>query len=111
MNADPTRLQDTAQGERTADYDFALPADRIAQAPLARRDASRLMVVDRGSATIAHKKFTDIVDLLKSLSPVQALLIFAGCSLAVHLFNRSRESLLIACTAALYALPMIIMGK
>ncbi len=65
MNADPTPLQDTAHGERTADYDFALPADRIAQAPLARRDASKLMVVDRGSATIAHKKFTDIVDLLK----------------------------------------------
>jgi S-adenosylmethionine:tRNA ribosyltransferase-isomerase len=65
MNADRNPLQDMVHGERTADYDFSLPADRIAQAPLARRDASKLMVVDRGSATIGHKKFADIVDLLK----------------------------------------------
>src|SRR5689334_15749170 len=51
-------------GARTSDYDFALPHDLIAQRPLARRDASRLMVVDRASGSIQHKTFTDIADLV-----------------------------------------------
>src|SRR5262245_22980599 len=34
---------------RLSDFHFDLPADRIAQAPVAPRDASRLMVHDRGS--------------------------------------------------------------
>jgi S-adenosylmethionine:tRNA ribosyltransferase-isomerase len=51
-------------GLLTADYDFHLPPELIAQAPLPRRDASRLMVVDRASATISHRHFTDLADLL-----------------------------------------------
>ena len=51
-------------GTRTADYDFTLPADRIAQAPAERRDQSRLMVVDRASGTIDHQGFADIVELI-----------------------------------------------
>jgi S-adenosylmethionine:tRNA ribosyltransferase-isomerase len=50
-------------GTRTADYDFALPADLVAQAPLARRDASRLMVVDRRAGTVAHRAFADLPEL------------------------------------------------
>ncbi len=51
-------------GTRTGDYDFELPASLIAQHPLQRRDASRLMVVDRVRQTIEHGRFTDIVDLI-----------------------------------------------
>jgi S-adenosylmethionine:tRNA ribosyltransferase-isomerase len=51
-------------GDRTSDYDFALPRELIAQRPLARRDASRLMIVDRAAASIRHGSFTDIVTLL-----------------------------------------------
>jgi len=51
-------------GTRTSDYDFELPAERIAQHPLARRDASRLMVVDRAAQTISHGTFVDVVDLM-----------------------------------------------
>lgn len=51
-------------GTRTSDYDFALPASLIAQAPLARRDASRLMVVDRAAGTIAHRGFADLPSLM-----------------------------------------------
>jgi len=51
-------------GDRTSDYDFELPAGRIAQHPLAERDASRLMVVDRAADSIRQGSFRDIVDLI-----------------------------------------------
>jgi S-adenosylmethionine:tRNA ribosyltransferase-isomerase len=51
-------------GDRTSDYDFNLPADLIAQRPLSRRDASRLMMVDRASGEIRHEAFTAIAELV-----------------------------------------------
>ena len=51
-------------GSRTSDYDFALPADRIAQTPAARRDESRLMVVHRDTGIIEHKTFADLAGLI-----------------------------------------------
>ncbi|HEY4130206.1 MAG TPA: tRNA preQ1(34) S-adenosylmethionine ribosyltransferase-isomerase QueA [Gemmatimonadaceae bacterium] len=51
-------------GDRTSNYEFDLPATLIAQAPLARRDASRLMVVDRASGSIAHRTFADVAELI-----------------------------------------------
>jgi S-adenosylmethionine:tRNA ribosyltransferase-isomerase len=51
-------------GDLTSDYDFLLPNDLIAQRPLARRDASRLMVVDRSSGEIRHGAFTHIANLI-----------------------------------------------
>lgn len=50
-------------GLLTADYDFELPAELIAQAPLERRDASRLMVVDRAAGTIEHRIFSELPSL------------------------------------------------
>jgi S-adenosylmethionine:tRNA ribosyltransferase-isomerase len=51
-------------GDRTSDYDFELPESRIAQRPLERRDASRLMVVDRANGSISHRTFSDILELI-----------------------------------------------
>jgi S-adenosylmethionine:tRNA ribosyltransferase-isomerase len=51
-------------GERTADYEFELPRELIAQQPLADRAASRLMVVRRDGGTIEHRRFPDLVDLI-----------------------------------------------
>ena len=53
-----------ADGLLTADYDFDLPPELIAQAPLARRDASRLMVVDRAAGEIRHRHFSDLPELI-----------------------------------------------
>ena len=50
---------------RVADFDFDLPSDRIAQSPPAERDGSRLMVLERHSGIREHKKFADIVNLLR----------------------------------------------
>jgi len=47
-------------------FDYALPADRIAQEPARPRDASRLMVLDRESGAIAHRRFYELPDLLDS---------------------------------------------
>ena len=52
-------------GSRTADYDFELPAELIAQRPLARRDDSRLLVVHRGSGKIEHRHFRDLVEYVQ----------------------------------------------
>jgi S-adenosylmethionine:tRNA ribosyltransferase-isomerase len=52
-------------GLLTADYDFSLPEELIAQTPLERRDASRLMVVHRDTGTIEHRQFTDLAHLLQ----------------------------------------------
>jgi len=46
---------------RLTDFDFLLPADLIAQVPTVTRDASRLLCLDRQSATIESKQFVDIV--------------------------------------------------
>ena len=54
----------TARGLRTADYDFALPADRIAQHAVEPRDDSRLLVVDRATSTFFHKRFRDLATLI-----------------------------------------------
>ena len=51
-------------GSRTQDYEFTLPPDRIAQTPADRRDQSRLMVVDRATGDIQHRRFTDIAELI-----------------------------------------------
>src|SRR5690242_3193037 len=50
---------------RTSDYDFDLPTSLIAQTPLDRRDASRLMVLHRESGVIEHRVFADLPSLTK----------------------------------------------
>lgn len=52
-------------GELTSDYEFELPAELIAQEPLAERSASRLMVVHRAGGIIEHRRFADLVDLIE----------------------------------------------
>jgi S-adenosylmethionine:tRNA ribosyltransferase-isomerase len=52
-------------GLLTSDYDFDLPEELIAQTPLARRDASRLMVLDRAAGTIEHRRFHELPSLLR----------------------------------------------
>ncbi len=45
-------------------YEFEVPKELIAQAPLAERDASKLLVVRRQNESIEHRQFRDIVEYL-----------------------------------------------
>ena len=51
-------------GSRTADFEYELPPGLIAQEPLAERAASRMMVLDRGRRTIAHRHVAELPDVL-----------------------------------------------
>jgi len=47
------------------DFDFYLPEELIAQHPLKQRDNSRLLVLNKETGDIQHKKFSDILSYLK----------------------------------------------
>ncbi len=50
---------------RTADFDFELPPELVAQQPAEPRDSSRLMVLRRSAGTIEHYTFRDLPELLQ----------------------------------------------
>lgn len=62
----------TTLGSRTADYDFDLPPELIAQVPLVRRDESRLLVVERASGRLSHRRIGDLAELV---APGDALVV------------------------------------
>lgn len=49
---------------RLDDYDYILPEELIAQRPLARREESRMMVLDRSRQAIEHRQFVELKSLL-----------------------------------------------
>lgn len=49
---------------KTDDFDYYLPEELIAQTPLAKRDDSRLLILDKKTGEIEHKHFYDIIDYL-----------------------------------------------
>lgn len=50
---------------RTADFDYVLPPELIAQEPASPRDSSRLLVVNRADNSIAHRNFHDLPEYLE----------------------------------------------
>ena len=50
---------------KTHDFYFALPQELIAQTPIDRRDASRLLVLDRDTGAWDHRRFFELPGLLR----------------------------------------------
>ena len=51
---------------KTEDFDFELPERLIAQTPIEKRDASRMLILDKNTGEITHKHFSDIIDYLEA---------------------------------------------
>ncbi len=49
---------------KTKDFYYDLPPELIAQTPLAQRDASRMLYLDRRTGALQHRHFTDLCDYL-----------------------------------------------
>lgn len=51
---------------KTSNFDYALPAELIAQTPIEPRDQARLMVLDRSNGSLKHHRFSEISDYLRA---------------------------------------------
>ena len=51
---------------KTSDFNFNLPEALIAQTPLAERDTSRLLTLDKTTGTVKHRHFFDLTSLMQS---------------------------------------------
>lgn len=74
---------------RTADFDYDLPPELIAQTPLERRDASRLLVLERESGTITHSTVDRLPDFL---APGDLLVANNSRVLAARLMTRKAST-------------------
>lgn len=68
---------------KTADFDYELPPEFIAQEPIEPRDASRLLVLDRRTGQIDHRIFRDVGAYLR---PGDLLIANESRVLAARLF-------------------------
>ncbi len=58
--------------DKLSDYHFSLPPELIANRPAERREDSRMLVLDRRSGTIEHRRFVDFPDFIR---PVDLLVL------------------------------------
>ena len=71
------------------EYDYHLPGEFIAQTPAKPRDYCRLMVLSRKTGQVEHKKFVDIVKLIK---PGDLLVINNTKVIRARLLGRKRDT-------------------
>ena len=73
----------------TADFDFHLPEELIAQTPLEKRDASKLLIVNRETGEMQDKYFHSIIDMLE---PGDALVMNDTRVLPARLYGQKEET-------------------
>ncbi|KJQ60143.1 tRNA preQ1(34) S-adenosylmethionine ribosyltransferase-isomerase QueA [Streptococcus cristatus] len=73
----------------TADFDFHLPEELIAQTPLEKRDSSRLLIVDRETGEFSDQHFDNIID---QLEPGDALVMNNTRVLPARLYGTKPET-------------------
>lgn len=73
----------------TADFDFYLPEELIAQVPLEQRDSSRLLVVDKTTGKMTDSHFDHIID---ELEPGDALVMNNTRVLPARLYGHKPDT-------------------
>ncbi|MCK4029693.1 tRNA preQ1(34) S-adenosylmethionine ribosyltransferase-isomerase QueA [Streptococcus iners] len=73
----------------TADFDFELPEELIAQVPLEKRDSSRLLILDHQKKTMVDSHFDHIID---QLNPGDALVMNNTRVLPARLYGYKPET-------------------
>jgi len=74
-----------AQLIQTADFDYNLPSELIAQTPLPNRDQCRLLTLDRRTGAIAHRRFDELPNILR---PDDLLVVNDSRVLPARLYGR-----------------------
>lgn len=74
----------------TADFDFYLPEELIAQVPLEQRDSSRLLIVDKTTGDMTDSHFDHIID---ELEPGDALVMNNTRVLPARLYGYKPETM------------------
>ncbi len=74
---------------KRSDFYYDLPPELIAQTPLAQRDASRLLVLDKANGQLSHRSFTDLPELL---NPGDLLVLNNSRVLPARLYGRKQDT-------------------
>ncbi|HEM4331199.1 TPA: tRNA preQ1(34) S-adenosylmethionine ribosyltransferase-isomerase QueA [Streptococcus suis] len=74
----------------TADFDFDLPEELIAQVPLEKRDSSKLLILDREKQSMVDSHFDHIID---QLNPGDALVMNNTRVLPARLYGYKPETM------------------
>ena len=74
---------------KIADFDYELPAELIAQTPLEERDASRMLVLDRGEHTWVDSSFREFT---KYLRPDDVVVVNNSRVIPARLLGRREET-------------------
>lgn len=74
---------------KTSDFYYELPEELIAQTPSDERDGCRLMVLDRESGEVEHKRFFDIIDYLR---PEDMLVVNSSKVIPARLLGKTRKT-------------------
>ena len=74
---------------KTADFDYVLPPELIAQHPARERDQSRMMVVSRQTDRVEHRQFHDLPDYLR---PGELLVLNDTKVIPARIFGRKKTS-------------------
>lgn len=74
---------------KTADFDYVLPPELIAQTPIEPRDHSRLLVLSRNDGSLEHRRFFQLLDYL---APGDVLVLNDSRVIPARLYGRKVDS-------------------
>ena len=93
----PRRTRRVPFALKTADFDYKLPPELIAQHPVEPRDSARLLVLDRATGRLEHSRFHALDRCLRPGDLLVALLLIALVAAALlhdvgHMMQKAGEN-------------------